>query len=473
MENLHLVFPEIFLSLSIMFLLILGVFKKNSSKLIQNISLIILLITTVITFNETISVSGEKLFNESVIIDYLSSFMKIITLLAAFLVLVISSTYLKTFKIFKIEYPILILSSVLGMMIMISSNDLIVFYMGLELQSLALYVLATFNRDNIKSSEAGLKYFVLSALSSGLLLYGCSLIYGFTGSTNFDVIATQLNSNEYALTFGIVFILVGLAFKISAVPFHMWAPDVYEGSPTSVTLFFTMVPKIAALSVFIRFLYVPFSNLIEQWQMILIFLSIASMLFGAVAAIGQTNLKRLVAYSSIGHVGYALAGLATGTNDGIQSSVIYITIYVLMNLGLFSCLLMMKRNNEYYENIDDLSGLSKNHPMLSLSLLIILFSLAGIPPLAGFFAKFYVFKTVIEQSMYFLAVVGLLSTVIAAFYYLRLIKIMYFDEEKEKYDTDHSIWLKFSLTASTLLILIYFIFPSQLIEIVSRINIIQ
>ncbi len=473
MENLHLVFPEIFLSLSIMFLLILGVFKKNSSKIIQNISLIILLITAIITFNETISVSEEKLFNESVIIDYLSSFMKIITLLAAFLVLVISSTYLKTFKILKIEYPILILSSVLGMMIMISSNDLIVFYMGLELQSLALYVLATFNRDNIKSSEAGLKYFVLSALSSGLLLYGCSLIYGFTGSTNFDVIATQLNSNEYALTFGIVFILVGLAFKISAVPFHMWAPDVYEGSPTSVTLFFTMVPKIAALSVFIRFLYVPFSNLIEQWQMILIFLSIASMLFGAVAAIGQTNLKRLVAYSSIGHVGYALAGLATGTNDGIQSSVIYITIYVLMNLGLFSCLLMMKRNNEYYENIDDLSGLSKNHPMLSLSLLIILFSLAGIPPLAGFFAKFYVFKTVIEQSMYFLAVVGLLSTVIAAFYYLRLIKIMYFDEEKEKYDTNHSIWLKFSLTASTLLILIYFIFPSQLIEVVSKINIIQ
>ena len=359
------------------------------------------------------------------------------------------------------------------MFFMVSSNDLILFYLGLELQSLSLYILASIDRDNLRSTESGIKYFVLSALSSGLLLYGCSLIYGFTGSTNFDIIATQLNSNEYALTFGIVFILVGLAFKISAVPFHMWAPDVYEGSPTSVTLFFTMVPKIAALSVFIRFLYVPFSNLIEQWQMILIFLSIASMLFGAVAAIGQTNLKRLVAYSSIGHVGYALAGLATGTNDGIQSSVIYITIYVLMNLGLFSCLLMMKRNNEYYENIDDLSGLSKNHPMLSLSLLIILFSLAGIPPLAGFFAKFYVFKTVIEQSMYFLAVVGLLSTVIAAFYYLRLIKIMYFDEEKEKYDTDHSIWLKFSLTASTLLILIYFIFPSQLIEVVSKINLIQ
>ena len=472
MMNLELVFPEIFLSISIMFLLILGVFKKNSSKIVQNISLIILLITAVITFNETLGVKQTLLFNGSIIIDYLSSFMKIVTLLAAFLVLVISSNYLKIFKIFKIEYPILILSSVLGMMIMINSNDLIVFYMGLELQSLALYVLATFNRDQLKSSEAGLKYFVLSALSSGLLLYGCSLIYGFTGSTNFNIIASQLNSNQYTLTFGIVFILVGLAFKISAVPFHMWAPDVYEGSPTSVTLFFTMVPKIAALSVFIRFLYVPFLNLIDQWQIILIFLSIASMLFGAVAAIGQTNLKRLIAYSSISHVGYALAGLAIGTNEGIQSSVIYMTIYIIMNLGFFSCLLMMKRNNEYYENIDDLSGLSKNHPLLSLSLLVILFSLAGIPPLAGFFAKFYIFKSVLEQSMYFLAIVGLLSTVVAAFYYLRIIKIIYFDKEKEKYDTDHSLWLKFSLTASTLLILIYFIFPSQLIEVVSRINII-
>jgi len=347
-----------------------------------------------------------------------------------------------------------------------------VFYMGLELQSLALYVLATFNRDQLKSSEAGLKYFVLSALSSGLLLYGCSLIYGFSGSTNFDVISSQLNSSEYVLTFGIVFILVGLAFKISAVPFHMWAPDVYEGSPTSVTLFFTMVPKIAALTVFIRFLYVPFLNLIDQWQMIIIFLSIASMLFGAVAAIGQTNIKRLIAYSSIGHIGYTLAGLATGSNEGIQSSIIYITIYVIMNLALFSCLLMLKRNNEYYENIEDLSGLSKNHPLLSLSLLIILFSLAGIPPLAGFFAKFYIFTAVIEQSMYFLAIVGLLSTVIAAFYYLRIIKIIYFDKEKEKYDSDHSLWLKFSLTFSTILILLYFIFPSQLIEVVSRINII-
>jgi len=470
MINLSFIIPEIFISLSVMFLLILGVFKKNSFELIHNLSIIVLLITGVIVFNETLDIEKILLFNGSVVIDYLSSFMKIITLLAAFIVLAISKNYLDNFKISKIEYPILILSSVLGMMVMISSNDLIVFYMGLELQSLALYVLATFNRNNLKSSEAGLKYFVLSALSSGLLLYGCSLIYGFSGSTNFEIIASQLDSNEYALTFGIVFILVGLAFKISAVPFHMWAPDVYEGSPTTVTLFFTMVPKIAALTVFIRFLYVPFLELIDQWQMILVFLSIASMLFGAIAAIGQKNIKRLIAYSSIGHIGYALAGVASASNDGIQSSVIYLTIYIVMNLGLFSCLLMLRRNNNYYESIDDLSGLSKNHPILSFSLLVILFSLAGIPPLAGFFAKFYIFKAVIEQSMYFLAIVGLLSTVIAAFYYLRIIKIIYFDPEKEKYDQDHSPWLKFSLILSTLLILFYFISPSQLVEVVSRIN---
>ncbi len=472
MENLNFILPEIFISLSIMFLLILGVFKKNSAVLIQNISLFILIIATIIIFNETANIEKKFLFNNSVVIDHLSSFMKMITLLAAFIVLTISKNYLKLFKISKIEYPILILCSVLGMMVMISSNDLIVFYMGLELQSLALYVLATFNRDNLKSSEAGLKYFVLSALSSGLLLYGCSLIYGFSGSTNFNIIASQLNSNENVITFGIVFILVGLAFKISAVPFHMWAPDVYEGSPTTVTLFFAIVPKIAALAVFIRFLYVPFFNMIDQWQMILVFLSIASMLLGAIAAIGQTNIKRLIAYSSISHIGYALAGLASASNEGIQSSIIYITIYIFMNLGLFSFLLMMKRNDEYYEHIEDLSGLSKNHPLLALSLLIILFSLAGIPPLAGFFAKFYIFKAVIGQSMFFLAIVGLLSTVVAAFYYLRIIKIIYFDPEKEKFDKDHSPWLKFSLTFSTLLVLLYFFSPSELVEVVSRINII-
>ena len=472
MNNLNLIFPEIFLSLSIMFLLILGVFKKNSFNIIHNLSLIVLLVTAVITFNETISINEELLFNQSVIIDPLSSLMKIVTLLAAFIALAISTNYLKTLNLHKIEYSILILSALLGMMIMIGANDLIVFYMGLELQSLALYVLATFNRENLKSSEAGLKYFVLSALSSGLLLYGCSLIYGFSGSTNFEIIASQLDSSEYAFTFGIVFILVGLAFKITAVPFHMWAPDVYEGSPTTVTLFFTMVPKIAALTVFIRFLYVPFLNLIEQWQMIIIFLSIASMLFGAIAAIGQTNIKRIIAYSSIGHIGYALAGLCTGTNEGIQSAIVYIIIYTVMNLGLFSCLLMLKRNNEYFENLEDLSGLSKNHPLISISLLIVLFSLAGIPPLAGFFAKFYIFTAVIEQSMYSLAIIGLLSTVIAAFYYLRIIKVIYFDPEKDKFEKNHSIGLKISLAISTIFILFYFIYPSPLIEIIEKINVI-
>ena len=471
MINLNLIFPEIFISLSIMFLLIAGVFKKNSLNFIYNLTIISLLITLALTLNYPID-THLTLFNESYKIDYLSTFMKILTLISGIFVMLTSSKYIQITKIIKIEYPVLLLSSILGMMVMISSNDLIVFYMGLELQSLALYVLASFNRENLLSSEAGLKYFVLSALSSGLLLYGCSLIYGFSNSTNFILIAENLNSNNYGLTFGIVFILVGLAFKISAVPFHMWAPDVYQGSPTSVTIFFSILPKIAALTVFIRFLYVPFINLIDQWQMIIVFLSIASMLFGAIAAIGQRNLKRLIAYSSIGHMGYALAGLAAGSNNGIQSAVSYISIYLVMNLAFFSCLLMIRRNDNYFENIEDLSGLSKNHPILSISLLIVLFSLAGIPPLAGFFAKFYIFMAVIERSMYFLAVIGLLSTVIAAYYYLRIIKIIYFDPEKEKYDSNHHLGLKLSLIISTIFILFYFIYPSGLTEIISKINII-
>ena len=471
MTNLNLIFPEIFISLAIMFLLIVGVFKKNSSNLIYNLTVISLLIALAFTLNYPFE-TELSLFNESYKIDYLSTFMKILTLVSGIFVMLTSSKYIQITKILKIEYPILLLSSILGMMVMISSNDLIVFYMGLELQSLALYVLASFNRENLLSTEAGVKYFVLSALSSGLLLYGCSLIYGFSNSTNFVLIAENLNSNNYGLTFGIVFILVGLAFKISAVPFHMWAPDVYQGSPTSVTIFFAVLPKIAALTVFIRFLYIPFINMIDQWQMIVVFLSIASMLFGAIAAIGQKNLKRLIAYSSIGHMGYALAGLSVGTNEGIQSAISYISIYLVMNLAFFSCLFMIRKSENYFENIEDLSGLSKNHPILSISLMIVLFSLAGIPPLAGFFAKFYIFMAVIEQSMYFLAVIGLLSTVIAAYYYLRIIKIIYFDPEKEKYDSDHHLGLKVSLAISTIFILFYFIYPSGLTEIISKINII-
>ena len=471
MTDLNFIYSELFLSISIMSLLIIGVFKKNSSNLIYNLGIITLLGCLALIFSFPINENAE-LFNKSYKIDYLSSFMKILTVSSGIFVLISSNKYIQTININKIEYPILALSSILGMMVMISSNDLILFYVGLELQSLALYVLASFNRDNLSSSESGLKYFVLSALSSGLLLYGCSLIYGFSGSTNFFVISENLTQDDYVLTFGIVFIIVGLAFKISAVPFHMWAPDVYEGSPTSITIFFAILPKIAALTVFIRFLYVPFLNLIDQWQMIIVFLSIASMLFGAIAAIGQSNLKRLVAYSSIGHMGYALAGLATGTNQGIQSSISYISIYLFMNLAFFCCLFMLRRDEKYFENIQDLSGLSKNHPLLSFCFLIVLFSLAGIPPLAGFFAKFYIFSAVIDQSMYFLAIVGLLATVIAAFYYLRLIKIIYFDKEKEKYETNHNIGLKLSLLISSIFILFYFTYPSWLIEIVEKINII-
>ncbi len=471
MENLNLILPEIFISLAIMLFLIIGVFKKKSSSLIYNLTTISLLILLAIVYNLS-KISETLLFNKSYIIDNLSNFMKIILIVSGIFVMLSSSKYIQVSKLNKIEYPVLVLSAILGMMVMISSNDLIVFYMGLELQSLALYVLASFNRDNILSSESGLKYFILSALSSGLLLYGCSLVYGFTETTNFNEILINSNNFEYGLTFGIVFILVGLAFKISAVPFHMWAPDVYQGSPTSVTIFFAILPKIAALTLFIRFLYVPFANMSDQWQMIIIFISIASMIFGAVAAIGQTNLKRLVAYSSIGHMGYTLAGLSTGTNEGIQSSITYISIYLVMNLAFFSCLFMLKRKDTYYEKIEDLSGLSKNHPILSFSLMIILFSLAGIPPLAGFFAKFYIFMAVIEQSMYFLAIVGLLSTVIAAFYYLRIIKIIYFDPEKEVFEKNHHIGLKLTLILSTIFIIGYFIYPRGLTEIISKINII-
>ena len=470
MNNLYFIIPELFISLSVMALLVLGVFKNNSSKIIFYFSCLIILVSLAINLNINIT-QTIFLFNNSYLVDQLSLFIKSIIMISAFFVMLCSYNYVRINNILKIEYPILILCSLLGMLVMISSNDLIVFYIGLELQSLALYVLASFNRDNILSSESGLKYFVLSALSSGLLLYGCSLIYGFSNSTNFNEISQNFNF-EYGVIFGMVFVIVGLAFKISAVPFHMWAPDVYQGSPTSVTVLFAILPKIAALTVFIKFLYGPFLNLFEEWQAIIIFLSIASMILGAVAAIGQKNLKRLIAYSSISHMGYALAGLTTGTNQGIQSSIIYLIIYLIMNLAFFSCLFMLKRKDKFYENIEDLSGLSKKHPILALSFLIILFSLAGIPPLAGFFAKFYIFMAVIQKEMYFLAIVGLLATVIAAFYYLRVIKIIYFDPEQEKFDTSMSLGLKLTLILSTSAILMYFLNPNFLNKYITNILVI-
>ena len=450
-----------------MSLLMVGAFIKKSFKLVYLLTIFSLIFAIILLLNQPSEII--KIFNESYIIDRLSIFMKVLTLLFCLFVLLSSKDYVKSISIDKIEYPIIILASTLGMILMISSYDLIVFYLGLELQSLGLYILSSFRRDDEKSTEAGLKYFVLSALASGLLLYGCSLIYGFTGSTNFEVISANLDGSNTGAVFGIVFIIVGLAFKVSAVPFHMWTPDVYEGSPTSVTSFFALVPKIAALAVFIRFMYVPFINVINQWQIIIVFLSIASMILGAVAGIGQNNIKRLMAYSSIGHMGYALAGLATGTNAGIQSTIIYLTIYLVMNLGAFGCIFMMKRENVFYENINELSGLSKNHPVLSLSFLIILFSLAGIPPLAGFFAKFYVFMSVIEVKMYALAVIGLVTTVVSAFYYLRIIKVIYFDKPKKPFEKCYDWGLKISLILSSILILIYFVHPSALTNIISSI----
>ena len=467
MQTIVYILPELFLSIAIMFLLMLGVFIKKSFKLVNLLTILSLIFAIALVLNQPNEII--KIFNGSYIIDKLSIFMKVLTLLFCVFVLLLSKDYIKNNSIDKIEYPIIILASTLGMILMISSYDLIIFYLGLELQSLCLYILASFKRDDERSTEAGLKYFVLSALASGLLLYGCSLIYGFTGSTNFEIISENLREANTGAVFGMVFIIVGLAFKVSAVPFHMWTPDVYEGSPTSVTSFFALVPKIAALTVFIRFMYVPFINVISHWQTIIVFLSIASMILGAVAAIGQSNIKRLMAYSSIGHMGYALAGLAPGTNAGIHSTIIYLTIYLVMNLGAFGCIFMMKRENVFYEKINDLSGLSKNHPMLALGFLIILFSLAGMPPLAGFFAKFYIFMAVIEAKMYTLAIIGLVTTVVSAFYYLRIIKVIYFDKPIEPFEESNDWGLKASLVLSSILILIYFIYPSILTEVVSSI----
>lgn len=462
------IIPELFLILSSFFLLIAGVFSKTFNKIINYIIITLLVsLILVVYFNFAASAT---LFGNSYTIDPLSNFMKILVLISVLFTILISNSYLERLKIAKFEYPVILLLSTLGMFVMISANNLIVFYLGLELQSLSLYVLAAINTKSLKSSEAGLKFFVLGSLSSGLLLYGCSLVYGFTGSVDYSVIAKVATEQSGALKFGLVFILCGIAFKISAVPFHMWAPDVYEGSPTSVTTFFAMAPKVAAIAALIKFLNVPYANFINEWRTIVIVLSISSMILGAVAAIGQTNLKRLMAYSSIGHVGFILAGLAIATPQSLNAVLVYLAIYVFMNIGMFACIMSLNRNGVYFENIYDLSGLSKHHPLISVCLTIFTFSLAGIPPLAGFFAKFYIFLAIIQSKVYYLAVIGLLSTVIAAFYYLRIIKVIYFDAAKESYDKNSSYGLKFSLIVSTVVILFYFIDPSSLNTVVESIT---
>ena len=463
-NNLNILLPEIFLTLSIFSILMIGVFIKESFDLIFNLSSAIILFTIAIIFNS--SNETEKIFLDSFTRDSFSNFFKILILIASLFVLNTSKIFITDNKIGKFEYPIIILLSILGMFFMVSSNDIILFYLGLELQSLSLYILASIDRDNLRSSESGIKYFVLSALSSGLLLYGCSLLYGFTGSTNFDLIADQLIKDNTGAVFAMVFVLVGLAFKVSAVPFHMWTPDVYEGAPTSITSYFAVVPKVAGLAVLIKFMFIPFSNILSEWQLIIIFISIASMILGAVAAIVQKNIKRLLAYSSIGHVGYALAGVATGVISGYESSIIYISIYVVMNIGAFSCLYLLKKDGEYRENISDLSGLSKKQPLLAISFLVILFSLAGIPPLAGFFAKFYVFTAVIEQKMYALAIIGLLTTVISAFYYLRIIKIIYFDDSAISFDPVKNSVAKLSVLISCAILITFFLYPAILNNVV-------
>ncbi len=464
-NNLNILLPEIFLTLSIFSILMIGVFIRKSFNLVFNLSSVIIVITLVMILN--LPTQPEKIFLDSFVRDNFSNFFKILILASSLFVLNSSKTFITENKIDKFEYPIIILIAILGMFFMVSSNDLILFYLGLELQSLALYILASIDRDNLRSSESGIKYFVLSALSSGLLLYGCSLLYGFTGSTNFDFIANELDKQNTGAIFAMVFILVGLAFKISAVPFHMWTPDVYEGAPTSITSFFAVVPKVAGLALLIKFMHIPFANILLEWQTIIIFISISSMILGAVAAIIQKNLKRLLAYSSIGHIGYALAGVATGAKSGYESAIVYISIYVVMNIGAFSCLYLMKKDGKYKENISDLSGISKKHPLLAISFLIILFSLAGIPPLGGFFAKFYVFTSVIEHKMYALAIVGLLTTVISAFYYLRIIKTIYFDDSSISFDVAKNKVAQITILISCSFLITFFLYPSLLNNVVN------
>ena len=464
MENVNFFLPEIFLTVSILITLLIGVFFKNSYVIVTSIiyGIIIALILIILnSFSDSF-----KLFSDSFASNSFTNFFKILILIGTFFTLIITQDFIKETKINYFEYSLVLLLSVLGMFIMISANDLILFYLGLELQSLSLYILASLDKNNLKSNESGLKYFILSSLASGLLLYGCSILYGFSGSTNFEIISSNTNTDNIGTVFAMVFILVGLAFKVSAVPFHMWTPDVYEGAPSSVTSFFAIVPKVAGIAVFIRFMQIPFSDVIDQWQPILVFISLASMILGAVAAIGQTNIKRLIAYSSIGHMGFALAGISTSTVMGYSSSITYISIYVVMNLGIFACIFSMKRDGKYCENLNDLSGISKHHPILSISLLVFLFSLAGIPPLAGFFAKLYIFIAVIESKMYTLAIIGLLSTVISAFYYLRIIKIIYFDDASKSFDQIKNLGISTTLFLSSLILVSFFVYPSFLNTIV-------
>jgi NADH-quinone oxidoreductase subunit N len=429
--------PEMFLAAAAMVLLLLGAFQHGPhvAREIGWLAVVALAITLGLVLS--VGFESQVTLYSLFITDGFGIFMKTLVLIGAAFSIVLAMQFNEREGIGRFEYPVLVLLATAGMLMMMSANDFISLYIGLELQNLALYVIASFQRDQLRSTEAGLKYFVLGALSSGMLLYGISMVYGFAGSTNFDTLAHTLNDSSglsTGLVIGVVFVIVGLAFKVSAVPFHMWTPDVYEGAPTPATALFSVAPKIAAMALFVRVMIYPFIVLVDQWQNIIQFIAVASMLLGAFAAINQRNIKRLMAYSSIGHVGYALIGLAAGSTAGVRGILVYMAIYLFMNIGTFAVILCMRRQGRLVEGIEDLAGLSRTHPGLAAALAIFMFSLAGIPPLGGFFAKLYIFMAAIDARLFVLAVIGVVTSVVGAYYYLRIVKIMYFDEAAEAFD---------------------------------------
>jgi NADH-quinone oxidoreductase subunit N len=453
------VLPEIILAVGAMALLMLGAYWERATAAVNFGAIVLLVVAAFVT----VGIPNGVLFGGSFVIDDFARFFKVLVYIGSACAIVMSLDYLAAERQQKFEFPILILLSTVGMGMLISAGDLIALYLGLELMSLALYVVAASNRDSLRSTEAGLKYFVLGALSSGMLLYGCSLIYGFTGNISFAGIAKASGEGGIGLVFGLVFLFVGFCFKVSAVPFHMWTPDVYEGAPTPVTAFFAAAPKIAAMAIFARATIGAFPAIAHQWQQIVVFVAIASMVLGAFAAIGQRNIKRLMAYSSIGHMGFALVGLAAGTAEGIQGVLVYMAIYMAMTLGAFAVILSMRRADGMVEEIGDLAGLSRSNPPMALFLALLLFSLAGIPPLAGFFAKYYVFLGAIKAGLYGLAVIGVLASVVGAYYYLVIIKTMYFDEPAPGFNAMPGE-LKVVLGVAGLINLLFFLYPAPLIE---------
>ncbi|MGH1417406.1 MAG: NADH-quinone oxidoreductase subunit NuoN [Hyphomicrobiaceae bacterium] len=468
LSQLSPIFPELLLALGAMVLLMIGVFRQDDAdngEFVGGLAVGLLVLAGAVIYtqpNATVS-----LFDEAFLVDRFARFMKLLVIIGSIGALLLSFSYLRQTGALRFEYAVLVLLSTVGMMMMISANGLISLYVGLELQSLALYVLAAFRRDSVRSSEAGLKYFVLGALSSGMLLYGSSLIYGFTGSTSFPVIATVATSTDgvlnIGLIFGLVFLLVGLAFKIAAVPFHMWSPDVYEGAPTPVTAFFAAATKMAAMALLIRVLASAFPNAADQWQQIIVFVAIASMLLGSFAAIGQTNIKRLMAYSSIAHVGFALVGLAANSQEGARGILIYLVIYLVMTLGAFACIIAMRRKDEMIEDINELSGLARTNLPMAVIFAMLMFSLAGIPPLAGFFAKFYVFAAAVKAGLWPLAIIGVLASVVGAFYYLRIVKLMFFDEAREKFLALET-YTKVVMYGAAIFVVGFVLWPGPLVE---------